>query len=151
MRGPVEQVQRYVEGLGAQLPGLKGKTFVGAFYFATGQFAVSANRHTPRARLLGQLGMTPSPRLPPGAVNTVLSGERADLLDADMLAVGTASDELRDQLNGDPVFTRLPVVRGGRSVIVDRFAATAGNSPTMLNIPWGLDRQREVLTKVAAK
>jgi iron complex transport system substrate-binding protein len=44
----------------------------------------------------------------------------------------------------------VPAVRDGRVYETDEFGATAGNNPTLLNVPWQLERQRDVLERVAA-
>jgi hypothetical protein len=47
--------------------------------------------------------------------------------------------------------TTLPAVRDGRVHESDVFGVTAGNNhnPTLLNVPWQLDRQRAVLERVS--
>jgi iron complex transport system substrate-binding protein len=44
----------------------------------------------------------------------------------------------------------VPAVRDGRVFESDVFGATAGNNPTLLNVPWQLQQQRAVLERVVA-
>jgi iron complex transport system substrate-binding protein len=83
-------------------------------------------------------------------VNRSLGAEQVGLIDADLVRLGYASDELRAQLTASPLFQAVPAVRDGRVFEFDVFGATAGNNPTLLNVPWQLERQRAVLERVAA-
>jgi iron complex transport system substrate-binding protein len=68
---------------------------------------------------------------------------------ADLVRLGYATDALRADLAASPLFQALPAVRDGRVYESDVFGATAGNNPTLLNVPWQLERQRDVLERVA--
>ncbi len=95
----VEQRIREVDGsvaaLAAELPGLSGKTFSSVFYYDAGQFSVDTNPEGHTAKLLGQLGMVMSPRIVAEVVNRSLGAEQVGLIDADLVRLGHASDELR--------------------------------------------------------
>jgi iron complex transport system substrate-binding protein len=150
----VEQRIREVDGsvaaLAAELPGLSGKTFSSVFYYDAGQFSVDTNPEGHTAKLLGQLGMVMSPRIVADVVNRSVGAEQMGLIDADLVRLGYASDQLRTQLAASPLFHALPAVRDGRVFESDVFGATAGNNPTLLNVPWQLEQQRAVLERVAA-
>lgn len=150
----VEQRIREVDGrvaaLAAELPGLAGKTFSSVFYHDPGQFTVDTNPEGHTAELLGQLGMLMSPRVVAEVVNRSVGAERMGVIDADLVRLGYASDDLRAQLTASPLFQALPAVRDGRVFESDVFGATAGNNPTLLNVPWQLEQQRAVLERVAA-
>jgi iron complex transport system substrate-binding protein len=146
----VGEVERYVAALAAELPGLSGKTFSSVFYHDAGQFAVDTNPEGHTAKLLGQLGMVMSPRIVAEVVNRSLGAEQVGLVDADLVRLGFATDELRAELTASPLFLAVPAVRDGRVFESDVFGATAGNNPTLLNVPWQLEQQRAVLERVAA-
>jgi len=149
----VEQRIREVDGsvaaLAAELPGLSGKTFSSVFYHDAGRFTVDTNPEGHTAKLLGQLGMVMSPRVVAEVVNRSLGAEQVGLIDADLVRLGYASGQLRAQLTASPLFQAVPAVRDGRVFESDVFGATAGNNPTMLNVPWQLEQQRAVLERVA--
>jgi iron complex transport system substrate-binding protein len=146
----IGQVEGYIAALGAELPGLAGKTFSSVFYHQAGQFSVDTNPEGHTAKLLGQLGMVMSPRIVSEVVNRSLGAEQVGLIDADLVRLGYASDELRAHLTASPLFRAVPAVRDGRVFESDVFGATAGNNPTLLNVPWQLEQQRAVLERVAA-
>ena len=146
----VGEVDGSVAALAAELPGLSGKTFSSVFYHDAGQFAVDTNPEGHTAKLLGQLGMVMSPRIVAEVVNRSLGAEQVGLIDADLVRLGYASDVLRAQLTASPLFGAVPAVRDGRVFESDVFGATAGNNPTLLNVPWQLEQQRPVLERVAA-
>jgi iron complex transport system substrate-binding protein len=145
----ISEVDGSVAALAAELPGLAGKTFSSVFYHEVGQFTVDTNPEGHTAKLLGQLGMVMSPRIVAEVVNRSLGAEQVGLIDADLVRLGHASAELRAQLTASPLFQAVPAVRDGRVYETDVFGATAGNNPTLLNVPWQLERQRAVLERVA--
>jgi iron complex transport system substrate-binding protein len=146
----IGEVDGGVAALAAELPGLSGKTFSSVFYHDAGQFTVDTNPAGHTAKLLGQLGMVMSPRIVAEVRNRSLGAEQMGLIDADLVRLGFATDGLRAELTASPLFQALPAVRDGRVYESDVFGATAGNNPTMLNVPWQLERQRDVLERVAA-
>ncbi|GAA5131873.1 iron-siderophore ABC transporter substrate-binding protein [Pseudonocardia adelaidensis] len=146
----IRKVDGMVAGLAAELPGLAGKTFSSVFYHDPGQFTVDTNPDGHTAELLGQLGMVMSPRVVAEVVNRSVGAERMGVIDADLVRLGYASDDLRAQLTASPLFQAMPAVRDGRVFESDVLGATAGNNPTLLNVPWQLEQQRAVLERVAA-
>jgi iron complex transport system substrate-binding protein len=146
----IGEVDGTVAALAAELPGLAGKTFSSVFYHDAGQFSVDTNPDGHTAKLLGQLGMVMSPRIVAEVANRSLGAEQVGLIDADLVRLGYASDELRAHLAASPLFQAVPAVRDGRVFESDVFGATAGNNPTLLNVPWQLEQQRAVLERVAA-
>jgi iron complex transport system substrate-binding protein len=145
----ISEVDGAVAALAAELPGLSGKTFSSVFYYEAGRFSVDTNPEGHTAKLLGQLGMVMSPRVVAEVVDRSLGAEQIGLIDADLVRLGYASDELRAQLAGSPLFRAVPAVRDGRVFESDVFGATAGNNPTLLNVPWQLEQERAVLERVA--
>jgi iron-siderophore transport system substrate-binding protein len=146
----ISEVDGSVAALAAELPGLAGKTFSSVFYHDAGQFTVDTNPEGHTAKLLGQLGMVMSPRIVAEVANRSLGAEQVGMIDADLVRLGFATDALRAELTARPLFQAVPAVRDGRVFESDVFGATAGNNPTLLNVPWQLERQRAVLERVAA-
>lgn len=89
------------------------------------------------------------PRIAAEVVDRSLSLEQIGLLEVDLLGIGFASPELKADVTANPLYAGLSVVREGRVNESDNFGATAGNNPTLLNIPWQLERQRSALATVA--
>lgn len=146
----VSEVEGYVDALAAALPGLQGKTFSSVYYYEAGMFAVDTNPQGHTARLLGQLGMVLSPQIVAEVENRSLSAERVGLIDADLVGLGVAGDELRAGLTASPLYQAVPAVQDQRVYLADNYGATAGNNPTLLNIRWNLEQQRPVLERAAA-
>jgi iron complex transport system substrate-binding protein len=146
----IDGTEQYLRSLAGELPGLHGKSFSSVYYYDTGLFAVDTNPEGQTARMLGELGLVLSPRIVAEVRDRSLSAEQVGLIDADLVGLGIASDDLKAQLTASPLFQAVPAVRDGRVNVSDNYGATAGNNPTLLDIPWQLDRQRSVLEKVAA-
>ncbi|WP_300007737.1 ABC transporter substrate-binding protein [Pseudonocardia sp.] len=146
----VAEVEAYVDALAAELPGLQGRTFSSVYNYEPGMFAVDTNPQGHTARLLGELGMSLSPRIVAEVENRSLSAERIGLIDADLVGLGFAGDELRAELTASPLYRALPAVQDRRVHLSDVDGATAGNNPTLLNVRWNLEQQRPVLERVAA-
>lgn len=150
MAGATQGVQAYLDALAAELPGLAGKTFSGAYHYEPGGFAANTDPEGHSTRLLTGLGMRQDPDFVAGVVDRSLAAENVGLLDADYLRISFASPDLERSLRANPLYARLPVVADGRVYTTDNVGAMASNNPTMLNIPWQLDQQRPLLAKVAA-
>lgn len=97
------------------------------------------------AALLRELGLVLSPTvtsLPETATpgRGQVSLERLDVLDADVLLLLYSSDEGRIAMEGSLVFQQLSAVRRGAYIDVDREVAFGLAFPTVLSIPYVLDR-----------
>ena len=147
------RVDRYLSDLKARLPGLAGKSYSGGYYFQPGQFSISADPNGQSARVRAAVGLTLDPELraafPSG--RGFLPIERIGLFDSDLLLIGFSTPELQRQLEANPLYRNLDVVRQGRTALVDPFGAAASNNPTALNVPWLYEAVRPVLEKVSAE
>lgn len=154
VRDAVAETEQYLRNLKAELPGLEGKAVVGAYYHAAGTFA--SNPRSASMSKYEALGMEVSPKLlaekPEGATDNSVSLERIDVLDADLLILSFGSDTLRKQLENSPLYQNLGAVRHGavhHNDPSDALPTFAGNGPTVLNVVWILDQQREALETAA--
>lgn len=154
-RAAVADTEDYLADLRAELPGLEGKSVASVYYFASGTFA--ANPRSASMDKYAALGMHVSPTLlellPEGASDNSVSMERIEALDADYLVVSFGGPTLRNELESDPLYQGLDVVKRGNvheNDPADSLPTFAGNNPTLLNIPWLLDQEKEDLAKVAA-
>lgn len=103
------------------------------------------------AALLVQLGLVLSPAvtaLPSTETDgrASVSLERLDLLDADALLLVYFADEARARLEANPLFAQLPAVRRGSYVDLDRDAAIGLAFPSVLAIPYAVERIEPQLT-----
>jgi iron complex transport system substrate-binding protein len=145
----VDRTEAGVRDMAAALPGLAGKTFTSSFYYEPGRFATIDSTETGAAALLASLDMELSPRVTAEVRDRAVSLEQIAVLDADFVAIGFAGDQLRTDLDASPLYANLPAVRDGRVVQASIQLATAGNNPSILNVPWQLEQYRPVLERVA--
>ncbi|GAB7192303.1 iron-siderophore ABC transporter substrate-binding protein [Kineococcus sp. NUM-3379] len=150
----VADTEKALADAGAAHPALKGKTF-------TYTYATPGNLGTylpgdSRVDLLVDLGMEVAPgvaKLAEGATTfyAEVSKERVHDVDSDVL-VGYADVLPLEQFTADPVYSTIPAVRSGAVVwLEDKTFITATSSPSVLNVPWFLDRFVPQLAEAAAK
>lgn len=153
-RDAVAETEQYLAELKGGLPALQDKTIASAYYHTSGTFAAN-----PRSASMDKylaLGMRVNPpllkALPAGSTDNSVSRERMDTtLNADVLILSFGSEALRAELTADPIFQQLTAVKSGTvydNDPSDALPTFAGNSPTLLNIVWLLEQQRETLAKV---
>ncbi|MGH3937038.1 MAG: iron-siderophore ABC transporter substrate-binding protein [Pseudonocardiaceae bacterium] len=136
-------------------PGLAGRTVTFSYAFAPGQIVTLKSDQDYSVKLLKELGMRLPPSveqlsdIAPGNPGGVLSFENISLLDADILMMGYANDELQRQVEDLELFRNLRGVREGRYIVIDLPTATALRSPSVLSIRWGLEQLRPSLARVA--
>ena len=101
------------------------------------------------------MGMTVAPgvqRLAQGATSfyTDVSKERIHDVDAQVL-VGYGEMPL-EEFRADPVYATVPAVRSGAVAWMDdKTYITATSAPSVLNVPWFLDRLAPQLAEAAAR
>ncbi|MGH3927930.1 MAG: ABC transporter substrate-binding protein, partial [Pseudonocardiaceae bacterium] len=136
-------------------PGLAGRSFTFSFAFAPGQIVTLKSDKDNGVKLLQELGMQlPSsveqlPDIAPGNPGGVLSFENISLLDAEVVVMLYATDDLRRQVEDLELFRNLRGVRDGRYIVIDLPTASALRTPTVLSVRWGLDQIRPSLARVA--
>lgn len=97
------------------------------------------------ASILEDLGLRLSPAvaaLAPSATpgRAVIAAERVDLLDADVMLVTYFGEGAPEVLRGSPLFERLPAVERGSFVEVDNAVAIGLAFPSVLSLPFALER-----------
>ena len=153
-RAAVAETEQYLAELKQSLPALQGKTVAGAYYHTSGTFAAN-----PRSASMDKylaLGMQVNPpllkALPEGSTDNSVSRERMDTaLNADFLILSFGSEALRAELAADPIYRRLTAIKNDTVYYNDpndRLPTFAGNNPTLLNIVWLLEQQRETLARL---
>jgi len=99
----------------------------------------------PRVQMLQELGLVLSPgaaALPSdGAFYVPVSFENLGSVDADVLITWHGDQSELSALNANPLFARFaPVASGRHLAVVDRSFAIALSAPSVLSIPWSVDR-----------
>lgn len=136
-------------------PGLVGKSLTFSYAFAPGQIVTLKSDQDPAVKLMEELGMQiPEsvrnlPDISPGNPGGALSFENISLLDADIVVMLYATDELRTQVEALELFKKLRGVRDGRYFVMDLPTTSALRTPTVLSIRWGLEQIRSSLATVA--
>lgn len=142
-----------LEALKDRHPGLAGKSFTFSLLQTPTQIGIATGRDIYSTRLMTRLGLRVAPaaarlKTGPGGIAQV-SPERVGLLDADLMLLGFRGRDARRTLEGDRLFRRLPAVREGRYVAIDIDVAVALQVPTVINLPWVLDRLAPGLARAA--
>jgi iron-siderophore transport system substrate-binding protein len=136
-------------------PSLVGKTVTYSFAYEPGKIVTLKSDQDPSVKLLQELGMQlPTsvrqlPDIAPGNPGGDLSFENMSVLDADIVIMLYATNELQRQVEGLELFRSLRGVREGRYIVIDLPTASALRTPTVLSVRWGLDQIRPSLARVA--
>lgn len=102
-------------------------------------------------RLLTQLGMQLPPavaqlEIGPNGFSAVISREQDGVLEADVLLLYAITDEARQALLSDALFNALDVVARNDVLPIESDVWGALRTPSVLTIPYALDRLIEPLT-----
>ena len=134
-------------------PAFAGTTFSFSAVFARRVETVLASDAA--VRFLEQLGLKISPEVAaqpqsgnPGRANVSLENLR--LLDADIMIVTYTTDDDRTFIESNQIFQQLDAVKNGNYVPLDLSVALALGFPSVLTIPYALDRAVPAVAKVLA-
>lgn len=145
----VDQVAQKLRSTRTQHPELEGKTFTfGAFN--GGELDMINSTDDSSAALLTEIGLVLSPRIQelPDAETpnrTHLGLERLDAIDADVVLLVFASNAERGAFEAMPVARGMPSVARGAFVPLGYDPALSLAFPTVLSIPYGIDRMVPLL------
>ena len=139
-------------------PEFKGKTVA----FGSGTEPGSMNFYydqDSRVQLLTDLGFTPAPSVSKlgsgGSQNAfakTVSLESLPDIDSDVLVSWYLAPSVRRSLEGNALFRKMPAVRNGAYVpLTDPALVYATSAPSVLSVPWMLDRYAPELSKAAKK
>lgn len=154
----VKKTEGTVATLADKYPVIKGKTF---FYAAANEPGVLNvyRAEDPRVQLLGDLGMKNSPSIAAldsskgdGSFYYQLSYENLSKIDTDLLVMYFDKQSSVDAFTSDPLVAAMPTITEGRfAPIVGESFVAATSAPSVLSIPWMLDRYVPKLAAAAAK
>jgi len=154
----VTKTEDSVTALAAKYPVLKDKTFFYAAANEPGKLNVY-RADDPRVQLLNDLGLTNSPSIASldsskgdGSFFYQLSYENLSKIDTDLLVMYFEDQAAVDAFTSDPLVAAMPTIKEGRfAPIIGRSFVAATSAPSVLSIPWMLDRYVPQLAKAADK
>ncbi len=143
-------VNAKIDGLAAKYPTLNGKTFVTAYLVGT-NITVLADPKDGSGKVFEDLGMSIPQNLvdqkgPTG--RPAISAERVGELNSDLLIAASQSPNA-DQFRALPGFDSLRAVQKDAVFIADMTTITAINQPTVLALPYALDKIEPSLANAA--
>jgi len=154
----VEKTNASIGALAKKYSVLKGKSFVYVSAIDAGQLNIF-RAVDPRVELLNQLGLVNSPSVKAldahpsaGSYFYQTSYENVGKIDTD-LVIGYFDDQKAvDAFTADGLIARMPSIKAGRfAPIVGESFVMASSAPTVLAIPWMLDRYVPQLAAIAQK
>ncbi|MDN5860716.1 MAG: iron-siderophore ABC transporter substrate-binding protein [Pseudonocardia sp.] len=154
-RQVVADVETRIRAVRDAHPALVGRTVSFSYAYAPGKIVTLKSAADPAVRLLQDLGMripdalAALPDIAPGNPGGDLSYERIGLLDAEVVIMLYADDAARRQVEDLQLFQNLRGVREGRYAVLDLPTISALRSPTVLSIPWALERIDPDLDRIA--
>lgn len=147
-----------ISTLAAKYPVLKDKTF---FYAAANQPGVLNvyRAEDPRVQLLNELGLKNSKSIAEldttpddGSFFFQLSYENLSKIDTDLLVMYFDKQSSVDAFTSDPLVAAMPTIKEGRfAPIVGESFVAATSAPSVLSIPWMLDKYVPQLAAAADK
>ena len=145
----VSSVDDEVATVAGEHPALKGRTFALAQYIVGDSMYIVADEKDGSSVFFQQLGMKLYPPVvaegqKTGDARVNVSTERADLLQADLLAFLVNGGDESD-LSDIPGFDQLP----GTVAVLDYATVVGLNTPTPLSIPYALEKLTPYLKEVA--
>ncbi len=154
----VAKTEKKVDDLAAKYAVLKDKTFFYAAANEPGKLNVY-RADDPRVQLLNDLGLKNSPSIAgldgskgDGSFFYQLSYENLSKIDTDLLVMYFENQSAVDAFTSDPLVAAMPAIKEGRfAPIVGRSFVAATSAPSVLSIPWMLDRYVPQLAAAADK
>lgn len=146
----ISGVDAKIAGLGAEFPGLKGKTYTFAYLYGADQMSVLGDESDGAAQLFSSLGLKMAPRLVAqsnkvGQPRFQVSAENLPLLNSDLLVTASQTPELQERIEGLPGFRNLDSVKRGAVAMLSTVQITGLNEPSPNSIPYAFDQMKPAL------
>ncbi|WP_432973712.1 iron-siderophore ABC transporter substrate-binding protein [Dactylosporangium sp. CA-233914] len=145
----ITETEAKVKAAATANPGFAGKTFTWSTY-DPGLVNTVDLPTAPVTRFLGDLGLKLKPELanPQSEYSREISPEQLTQIDANVIIIYPSSAEAKADLEGLRTWQSLAGVKAGGAVFLDDALANGLNSPTLLSIPFVLDKLTPLLAKV---
>jgi len=148
----IEETKGKISAVQQAHPEFKGKTYTFGPVIATDAIYTTSSAADASVPFFSQLGFSLSPKvqsLPASSTpgRAKISIEQIGLLDADVMILTYASDQVKKEIEGNALFKQLAAVRRGSYVALDLSVAISFGFPSVLSIPYGLET---VVPKLAA-
>lgn len=146
----IDQTNAKISATSARYPALKGKSYSFVSFFQGQTYAVL--RGDGASDLFQQLGLVLAPGLSGLKGNRAqLSYEKLGLLDGDMLIAMAGSPEEQAKITKDARYSRLPAVKSTAAVWLSMEDISGLNTPSVLSIPYCLDKLSPTFAKAAGQ
>ncbi|MGH3794147.1 MAG: iron-siderophore ABC transporter substrate-binding protein [Pseudonocardiaceae bacterium] len=150
----IADTQAKIAAVKTDYPGLAGKTFSASAANVPGKVFTLVSPDDFAVKLFGQLGLRLTPSLAGvtgvgGNPRAGLGYEQLDKLNADLVVLAFLTPDMQQAVEGSPLYQNMPAVRDGRVTVVDMTAITQLANPSVLGIPWLLDKLRPGLEKAS--
>jgi iron complex transport system substrate-binding protein len=148
----IEETKGKISAVQQAHPEFQGKTYTFGPVIAADAIYTTSSAADASVPFFSQLGFSLSPKvqsLPASSTpgRAKISIEQIGLLDADVMILTYASDQVKKEIEGNPLFKQLAAVRRGSYVALDLPVAISFGFPSVLSIPYGLE---SVVPKLAA-
>lgn len=150
----IKRTEGKIDKVRQELPGLAGKTFSISMANAPGKAFTLVSRKDFAVKQIEQLGLKLSPSLRDvqrvsGSPTGTVGAEQLDKLSADLIVIAFASPDIQKKFESNPLVRKMPTVRDGGYQVADMQTITQLRYPSVLGIPWALDKLRPALEKAA--
>lgn len=147
----IAEVDKALDDAAEANPGVRGATVAVALYGGPDNIQVVTDPEDITMQVLGRLGLEIPAQLRnlgggEGGVQGRISLENLDLLDADIIILGSMSGT--GPMRESPIWGELAAVRENRVIELDPAGVTAFRVPTVLSIPWSLELITPTLKKL---
>jgi iron complex transport system substrate-binding protein len=151
----VDATDARIAELAAEHPEFKGKTFtIGWADPSKSEVGVYIGTD-PRVQMIEELGFTLSPgaaALRSDNFYVPVAYENLDTLDADVFITWQSDQAELDAALANPIFARFaPVASGHHLAMLDRAFVMATSAPSVLSIPWSLEKLVPELSALLSK
>lgn len=152
----ITETEQQIAAVQERNPGLESKTFSLSYVLEPTRLITLISSEDFAAKFFGAMGMTLTPGVqqldqnPANPSNATLTPDQIDHIDADLVLVAFDTPQLRAGTEANPDFQRLTAVQQGNYEAIDLALASTLRYPSILSIPYLLDRLDRILTRVAA-
>jgi iron complex transport system substrate-binding protein len=149
------ETQAKIDQVKAANAAVAGKTFTASVGNTPGKIFTLISEKDFAVKLIEEIGLKLSPAVASIGKDTAasptgaLSPEQFDKLSADLVVIAFTSPDLQQAFEGNQLVKNLPAVKDGHYVVVDFDTIAQLRAPSVIGIPWALDKLTPALKKLA--